>query len=89
MAYFPAFVEIAVSKPAHESEHFMIPDQAKGKQDEAASKSSANVIVTNQLRVACHGGGGTLGHPQIFLTLSNNGRVTCPYCSREFVRSAG
>ena len=87
MAYSRAFVEIAVSKPAHESENFMTPDQAKGKQDDAASKSSANVILTNQLRVACNGGGGTLGHPQIFLTLGNDGRVTCPYCSREFVKS--
>ena len=88
MAYFPAFVEIVVSKLAHESEHLMIADQAKGKQDDAASKSSANVIVTNQLRVACNGGGGALGHPQIFLTLGNDGRVTCPYCSLEFVKSA-
>ena len=88
MAYFHAFVEIAVSKPVHESECFMIPNQAKGKQDDAASKSSTKMIVTNQLRVACNGGGGTLGHPQIFLTLGNDGRVTCPYCSREFVKSA-
>ena len=66
----------------------MIPDQAKGKPDDAASRSSTNVIVTNQMRVACNGGGGALGHPQIFLTLGNDGRVTCPYCSREFVKSA-
>jgi uncharacterized Zn-finger protein len=88
LAYFCAFVEIAVSKRAHESERFMIPDQAKGKQDDAASKLSTNIIVTNHLRVACNGGGGTLGHPQIFLTLGNDGKVTCPYCSREFVKSA-
>ena len=66
----------------------MIPDQVKDMQDDAATKSSANVIETKQLRVACNGGGGTLGHPQIFLTLSTDGRVTCPYCSREFVKSA-
>ena len=66
----------------------MIPDQVKDMQGDAATKSSANVIVTKQLRVACDGGGGTLGHPQIFLTLGTDGRVTCPYCSREFVKSA-
>jgi len=66
----------------------VISDQAHGTQDDSVSKSSANVIPTNQSRVACNGGGGTLGHPQIFLTLGNDGRVTCPYCSREFVRSA-
>ena len=65
-----------------------MPGQVKDMQDDAATKSSANVIVTKQLRVACNGGGGTLGHPQIFLTLSTDGRVTCPYCSREFVKSA-
>ena len=66
----------------------MIPDQVKGIQDDASSKASANVIVTNESRVACNGGGGTLGHPKIFITLGNDGRVTCPYCSREFVKSA-
>ena len=65
----------------------MIPDQDIGLQDDAVKKSSADVILTNQSRVACNGGGGTLGHPQIFLTLGNDDRVTCPYCSREFVKS--
>ena len=66
----------------------MIPDQVNGIPDDAASKLSTNVIVTNKLRVACNGGGGTLGHPKIFLTLGSDGRVMCPYCSREFVKSA-
>ena len=88
MAYFRAFDEIVVTNPVHGSEELMITDQAKDIQDDAASKASENVIVTNQLRVACNGGGGTLGHPQIFLTLGNDGRVTCPYCSRGFVKSA-
>jgi uncharacterized Zn-finger protein len=65
----------------------MTPDQANGISDEAATTSSANVIVTNQSRVACNGGGGSLGHPQIFLTLGNDGRVMCPYCSRVFVKA--
>ena len=66
----------------------MEPDQAKDIQGDAAIELSTDVIVTNKLRVACNGGGGTLGHPKVFLTLGNDGRVTCPYCSREFVRSA-
>ena len=88
MAYFRAFDDIVASKPVHGSEVLMIPDQVKDTQDDGASKASASVIVTNQLRVACNGGGGALGHPKIFLTLGNDGRVTCPYCSREFVKSA-
>ena len=88
MAYFRAFDEIVASKPLHGSEDLMIPDQVKDIQDDGASKASANVIVTNQLRVACNGGGGSAWSPKDFLTLGNDGRVTCPYCSREFVKSA-
>ena len=88
MAYFQAFDEIVAIKPACGSEEKMRSDRAIDTQDEAVSKSPANVIMTTQSRVACNGGGGSLGHPQIFLTLGNDGRVTCPYCSREFVRSA-
>jgi uncharacterized Zn-finger protein len=87
LAYFRAFDEIVATKPVHGSEDLMIPEQVKDTQDDAASEVSAHVIATNQLRVACNGGGGTLGHPKIFLTLGNDGRVTCPYCSREFVKS--
>jgi len=35
--------------------------------------------------VACNGGGGALGHPRVFLNLTNTGRIECPYCSRLFV----
>ncbi len=36
--------------------------------------------------VACNGGGGPLGHPRVYLNLSTEGRVECPYCSRLFLR---
>lgn len=45
-------------------------------------------IFTNDSRVACNGGGGALGHPQVWLTLGGNGQVTCPYCSRHFAAAA-
>ena len=67
MAYFCAFDHIVASKPVHGSETLMIPDQVKEIQDDGASKASASVIVTNQLRVVCNGGGGALGHPRFFL----------------------
>jgi uncharacterized Zn-finger protein len=35
--------------------------------------------------VACNGGGGPLGHPRVYLNLSADGKVECPYCSRLFV----
>jgi len=34
--------------------------------------------------VACDGG--AEGHPRVYLNLSANGSVECPYCSRQFVR---
>lgn len=43
------------------------------------------VIETNEARVSCNGGGGALGHPQIWLTMGADNSVTCPYCSRHFV----
>ena len=36
------------------------------------------------VEVACDGGG-PLGHPKVFLSLANGGRVECPYCDRMFV----
>ena len=39
--------------------------------------------------VSCDGGGGALGHPVIWLTLtaqpSGDTLAVCPYCSRQFV----
>ncbi|HUB95610.1 MAG TPA: zinc-finger domain-containing protein [Stellaceae bacterium] len=35
--------------------------------------------------VACDGGGGTGGHPKVYLNLGPHGSIECPYCSRFFV----
>ena len=35
--------------------------------------------------VGCDGGGGALGHPLVYLTITTDGRVDCPYCGRRFV----
>jgi uncharacterized Zn-finger protein len=34
--------------------------------------------------VAC-AGGGVGGHPRVYLNLSAEGKIECPYCSRLFV----
>ncbi|MED5395665.1 MAG: zinc-finger domain-containing protein [Pseudomonadota bacterium] len=34
--------------------------------------------------VACDGGGGSLGHPNVYLHMDNDGCVVCPYCSRRY-----
>ena len=45
------------------------------------------IIHTTQARVSCNGGGGALGHPQIWLTIGTDHRATCPYCSRQFIKT--
>ncbi len=42
-------------------------------------------IEVETMVVACNGGGGPLGHPRVYLNLSGEGKVECPYCSRLFV----
>lgn len=56
-------------------------------QTKQATDSGA-VITTTASRVSCNGGGGALGHPQIWLTLGEDDKVTCPYCSATFVKAA-
>ena len=41
--------------------------------------------VVTATRVACDGGEGALGHPRVWLSLGEAGRVTCPYCDKEFI----
>ena len=79
--------QILALTPYDANEDIMTPNQAGTKADQSAP-SSSNVIVTNQSRVACNGGGGPLGHPQVWLTLGIGGKVTCPYCSYVFVAAA-
>jgi len=42
-------------------------------------------ITVDTKTVACNGGGGALGHPNVYLNLATKGEVECPYCSRLFV----
>jgi uncharacterized Zn-finger protein len=42
-------------------------------------------IEVTKTSVACDGGGGPLGHPRVFLHMGEDGSVTCPYCSRQYV----
>jgi uncharacterized Zn-finger protein len=46
------------------------------------------IIETDQMVVACNGGGGPLGHPRVYLNLAPSGRVDCPYCSRLYLNAA-
>ena len=44
------------------------------------------IIVTEDHRIACDGGGGALGHPKVYLEMGEDDFVECGYCDRRFVR---
>lgn len=47
----------------------------------------AETIYIDEDTVGCDGGGGALGHPRVYLTLSPLGHVDCPYCGRHYVQT--
>jgi len=56
--------------------------------NETAREPSGQTVLTSQKRVSCEGSGGALGHPKIWLNIGPDGRVVCPYCSRQFVHDS-
>ena len=46
-------------------------------------------ISVTSMKLHCDGGDGALGHPRVYLTISKDGFVDCPYCDRHFVLAAG
>ena len=46
-------------------------------------------IIVKKSSVSCDGGGGVLGHPKIYLAISEDGEIVCPYCSRTFKLAKG
>jgi uncharacterized Zn-finger protein len=38
--------------------------------------------------LSCDGSDGADGHPRVFLIMTKNGTVDCPYCGRHFVLAA-
>jgi uncharacterized Zn-finger protein len=52
-------------------------------------KEPTEIITVDEPVVACDGGGGALGHPRVYLNITADGLVDCPYCSRRYVLKAG
>ena len=44
-------------------------------------------IYVDDTTVACDGGGGEVGHPNVYLNLEEKGEIICPYCSRKYILS--
>jgi uncharacterized Zn-finger protein len=65
------------------------PDRPRATEDGINSAMNTPVeppetIEVEQATIACDGGG-ALGHPKVYLSLAEKGRVECPYCDRLFV----
>jgi len=52
------------------------------------SIASPEIIEVETATVACDGGG-PLGHPRVYLTLTKGGEVECPYCDRIYKLKPG
>jgi uncharacterized Zn-finger protein len=47
--------------------------------------SEENIIYVETTTVACEGNGDAIGHPLVYLDLSKEKEVVCPYCSQHFI----
>jgi uncharacterized Zn-finger protein len=55
-----------------------------------ASNSVFETITVSAAKVACDGDvANGLGHPRVFLDLTAEGKIVCPYCSRTYVLAEG
>lgn len=53
--------------------------------EEAPETEAPETNLVDGPSVDCDGGG-ALGHPLVFLTFGQSGRIDCPYCGRKFAR---
>ncbi len=54
----------------------------------ASENSGAEIFHVDDRTVACDGGDGALGHPRVFLRITDRD-VVCPYCSRHYILNDG
>jgi uncharacterized Zn-finger protein len=56
--------------------------------DPTSAPEATEIIHVDSRTVACDGGGGTLGHPRVYLHIEFRD-IVCPYCSRLYVLNEG
>ena len=44
-------------------------------------------IIVHTTRPSCDGGDGPLGHPRVYLSLTDKPAIDCPYCGRRFAQA--
>ena len=59
-----------------------------GAQTPTPAFGTLETILVDSRVLACDGGGGTLGHPRVWLRIEHQ-QTYCPYCSRVFVLKPG
>tara|TARA_B100000686_G_scaffold347719_1_gene437022 strand:+ start:1179 stop:1361 length:183 start_codon:yes stop_codon:yes gene_type:complete len=42
-------------------------------------------IKSKESVVSCDGGGGSLGHPVVYLNAQEKGGIDCPYCGKRYI----
>jgi len=52
--------------------------------DNAMAHESPETVEVEEITVRCDGGG-SLGHPTVYLNMGEKTWVECPYCDRKFV----
>lgn len=53
------------------------------------SVDAPEIKIVATRKVSCDGDEGALGHPRVFLTMDDEGKVECPYCDRLFILQGG
>ncbi len=55
------------------------------------SESDIEIVEIESLKTSCDGGGGALGHPTVYLTItpSKSDHVDCNYCGKRFKLKEG
>ena len=53
------------------------------------SFDAPETVIVETRKVACDGGGGTLGHPKVWYEMGDDEVVECGYCDRRFVLKGG
>lgn len=51
--------------------------------------TAPEVILVDDRRVACDGGGGALGHPMVYYEMGDDEFVVCGYCGRKYILRGG
>jgi len=66
----------------------MIMTDKKAKCQKEMSKKETIKVSADADQVMCDGGGGPLGHPQVWYSFDRRMEVVCHYCGRLFVKEA-